>query len=213
MRELGRAFEAPERHPPSDAPRHEMKPECEVARRSDYSFNRVPHAMARQAILAWHYAGGSSNTSVYAFGLFRGLLLVGAALWMPPTKVCALTVGASDWRRVLALSRLAIRPGEPQNAASILIGRCLKFIRREGKWLAAVTFADSSQGHLGGIYRATNWTHRGTTKPEPRWVDALGRQVARKATTSRTAAQMTALGLRMVGRFSKEKFTISLEPK
>lgn len=69
-----------------------MKPDVPVARRGDYVLHRVPHRTAARAIRAWHYSGGSSNTSVYAFGLFRGILLVGAALWLPPTKVCAITV-------------------------------------------------------------------------------------------------------------------------
>jgi hypothetical protein len=137
--------------------------------------------------------------------------MVGAALWMPPTKVCAQTVHP-EWRRVLALSRLAVAPGEPQNAASILIGESVRRIRREGKWKALVTFADESQGHTGTIYRATNWTYIGRTAPEPRWEDAAGRQVARKATRSRTKAEMQALGYKMVGRFSKHKFVITLRP-
>lgn len=28
-----------------------------------------------------------------------------------------------------------------------------------------VSFADTEQGHLGGIYQATNWIYAGTTKP------------------------------------------------
>jgi len=111
---------------------------------------------------------------------------------------------------VLALSRLVVVPGEPTNAASILIGACIREIRRRRQWPLLVTYADQSQGHTGTIYRATNWTYAGLTKPEPRWVDQEGRQVSRLATKSRTAAEMTALGYRMSGKFAKHKFTMDL---
>ena len=82
----------------------------------------------------------------------------------------------------------------------------LRIIDGEGRWVAAVTFADGSQGHVGTIYKATNWEYVGETKPEPRWEDANGKQVSRLSTKSRTAADMTALGYRMVGKFPKHKF-------
>lgn len=98
----------------------------------------------------------------------------------------------------------------PKNAASFLVGRSVRLIRQGGRWTHLVTFADQSQGHTGTIYRATNWRYVGLTKPEPRWVDSSGRQVARKATTSRARSEMEALGHRMVGRFAKHKFTMTL---
>lgn len=186
-----------------------MKPAGPVARRGDYKVHDVPLHEAALFISAHHYARGCSNTAVYLHGLYKSDLLVGCALWLPPTKVCAMTVHG-DWRRVLALSRLVIAPSEPQNAASFLIGASVQRIRRAGKWVALVTFADQSQGHTGAIYKATNWTYVGQTKPEARWEDATGRQVARKATHSRTRTEMEKLGHRMTGRFSKHKFVMVL---
>jgi hypothetical protein len=103
-----------------------------------------------------------------------------------------------------------VHPDVPKNGASFLVGRSIRLIRQGRRWTHLVTFADESQGHAGGIYRATNWTYVGRTKPEARFVDGSGKQVARKATTSRTRAQMEAIGCRMVGRFSKHKFVMAL---
>ncbi len=176
------------------------------ARRADYAVRRVPHAEGSAFIREHHYAHGSANTSSESFGLFRGTVLVGSALWMPPTKVCALTIDPVDWRRVLSLSRLACAPSEPQNAESLFIGDMLRTLNAERRWTAAVTFADESRGHEGTIYKATGWRYLNRTKPEPRWLDANGNQVSRLATKSRTAADMTRLGHRMVGKFCKHKF-------
>jgi len=190
-----------------------MKPQGAVARRGDYSVREIPHAEAVVFIEQHHYARGASNTSVFAHGLFRGDRLVGAALWLPPTKVCAVSVARrlkhEEWKRVLSLSRLALAPTEPTNAESLFIGRSIRAVWRDSRWRSLVTFADGSQKHTGTIYRATNWIDAGVTKPEPRWVDSTGRQVSRKCgRRSRTAAEMRALGCICVGSFSKRRFVM-----
>lgn len=176
------------------------------ARRRDYRVERVPHAEAAEIIRQHHYARGCANTSSESFGLFRGPFLVGAAVWMPPTRVCAETIDPGEWRRVLSLSRLAVAPTEPSNSESLFIGHMLRTMNAERRWTAVVTFADESQGHEGTIYKASGWQYLNRTKPEPRWEDSTGKQVSRLSTKSRTAAGMRALGHRMTGRFQKHKF-------
>lgn len=189
-----------------------MRP-TNAARRADYDIGTIPHREARAFISEHHYAKGASNTSVLSMGMSRGNLgLCGAAIWIPPTKNCALSV-SSDWMRVLSLSRLAILPGEPTNTASMLISACIRHIRKEGKWTSLVTFEDSRMGHDGAIYFATNWTCVGETRGQPAWVDFTGRQVSRLATTSRTAEEMRSLGYRMQGMYTKIKFVMHLASK
>ena len=184
-------------------------------RASDWRVERVPHAEAAAFIREHHYAKGCSNTGK-AFGLRRlsDGALMGAALWLPPTKLAAAHAcrldgkDAERWRGVLALSRLAIHPDVPTNGASFLIGRCVRALRRERVYHLLVTYADDSQGHTGAIYRATNWTEAGHTKPEPRWLDKDGMQVARKAT--RTNAEMRVLGHEVSGHYCKRRFILRL---
>lgn len=192
-----------------------MKPNKPVARRGDYSFREIPHKQGADFIAAHHYARGCSKTGKM-YGMFRGHDLVGVAQWLPPTKVCAQSVLPEFdlWKRVISLTRRAVRPSEPQNAESMLISAALRWVsslRDESgrrKWLAAVTFADESEGHTGGIYKATNWLYKGVTAAYPRWVDPkTGRQVATKAgPNTRTAAQMRSAGYEMLGKYRKHKF-------
>lgn len=180
------------------------------ARREDYVIGECEHGAAAALVREHHYARGAANTSVLSVAAVRSGHMVAAAMWMPPTRACAESV-SSDWQSVLSLSRLVVVPGEPTNVASMVIGECIRILRRGRRWLHLVTYADESQGHTGGIYRATNWAYAGRTKPEARWIDEHGRQVSRKSgAVSRTASEMEALGYVLSGRFAKHKFVMHL---
>lgn len=188
------------------------RPEGPVARKRDYEIRPVEHRTGAQFIAAHHYARGASNTAVAMHGLFRRDTdeLVGVAQWLPPTKNVAASV-CTDWRGVLALSRLAIAPSEPQNAASLLIGGSIRKLRRDSRWKCLVSYADTGRGHDGRIYRATNWRDCGLVRGYPRWIDpTTGRQVAKKATHNRTYAEMEARGYRREPPAPKRKFVFPL---
>lgn len=169
---------------------------------------------AQKMVAVHHYARGGSNTACYVHGLFRASdnVLCGIAWWLPPTRVAAESVNREEWKKVLALTRLVILPGVPSNACSFLMGRSIRLIEEDGRFVSLVTYADESQGHTGAIYRATNWKYMGRTGPAVRWVDSvLGRQVSVKATVSRTKSQMEALGYRKDGTYRKHKFVKHLK--
>ena len=168
---------------------------------------------ARQFIETHHYARGASNTAVYVHGLFHveDPELAGVVWWLPPTRVAAESVDKERWRQVLSLSRMAVLPGAPKNACTFLLGRAVRRIRSDRRFVALVTYADESQGHDGHVYRAAGWSYCGRTGPYLRWVDPkTGRQVASQATTTRSVAQMEAMGYVRDGRHCKHKFVLRL---
>lgn len=181
--------------------------------KEDYKVVSVPLRTCREMVEKWHYTQGGSNTATFRHGLLRlrpNPAFVGCAWWIPPTKSAA-AAWWPNWRAVLVLHRLVVAPGEPTNAASYLIGRSIRLIRRDPRWEYLLTYADEGQGHDGLIYRATNWTYLGMTAPEAQWVDRDGRYVSRKAgPRTRTKAEMEELGYRMIGRFRKHRYGMEL---
>lgn len=169
----------------------------------------------RRFIERHHYSRGCSNTAVYMHGLYlkNGIDLLGVAQWLPPTRVAAESVNKENWQRVLSLTRLAVHPLVPTNGASFLMARSMRLIEQDQKWVSLVTYADEFMGHTGAIYRAANWEYVGLMKAQPRWEDTYGKQVAKKATRTRTNAEMEALGYRMVGSFRKHKFVKHFKQK
>lgn len=185
-------------------------------RKADFIVRDAPLRDGQRLVEKFHYAKGGSNTCVYMHGLYRRCSgeLVGVAWWLPPTRVACESVNRDDWKRVLSLTRMVIAPEVPKNAATFLLGRSVKRIAAEGRFVSLVTYADESQGHDGGVYRAANWCYVGRTGPYPRWVDPkTGRQVAPKATKNRRAAEMRARGYEKVGAFHKHKFVLHLGVK
>jgi hypothetical protein len=187
----------------------------EIFRREDWYVADAPLAAAQVMVAEHHYSRGGSNTACYTHGLYRAATdeLVGVAWWLPPTRVACESVNREQWRRVLSLTRLVILPGVPKNACSFLLSKSVKMIQQDGRFVSLVTYADERQNHLGGIYKASNWTYAGRTGPYPAWVDATGRQVAVKATKNRTKAEMLELGHVCVGKFHKHKFVLHLHER
>jgi len=160
---------------------------------------------ARTLVKTHHYAHGGSNTFTALHGLYRrsNYELCGVAWWLPPTRDAA----AKHWHNpeaVLTLSRLAIVPGVPTNAASFLMAASIRLL--DPRWELLLTYADPSQGHTGAIYRATGWQYDGMSKPER--VYFIGDQmVSRKCgPKTRTHEEMTALGAECKGAVAKHRF-------
>ena len=65
--------------------------------------------------------------------------------------------GPSEQHNVYELNRLWVSSSMPRNSASMLVGRSLKMLDKE----IVVSFADSSRGHVGYVYQATNFLYCG----------------------------------------------------
>lgn len=182
-------------------------------RKEDWVVRHAPLADAQAMVRQHHYARGGSNTAVYVHGLYKRQddKLYGVAWWLPPTRVACESVDRQRWQKVLSLTRMVLLPGVPKNACSFLLARSIAAIRKDGRFVALVTYADESQGHTGGVYRACGWDYVGRTGPYPRWLDSSGKQVAPKATKNRTKSEMEALGHRKVGAFYKHKYVMRLK--
>lgn len=189
-----------------------MKP-ANALKKADFFVSDCPQQDAKELIEKYHYAKGTSKVRVYTHGLYEKSTgdLVGAAWWLPPTRVACESVNKEQWKKVLSLSRLVVLPHVPTNGASFLVGQSIRLIKKEGRFVSLVSYADSSQGHEGAIYKATNWDYVGVTRKTPLWVcPASGKQVACKSTVNRTKQQMLDLGYELKGRYEKHKYVMHL---
>jgi hypothetical protein len=131
-----------------------------MALSDDYYIERITYKMAMEIVVANHYLHRKAPCSI-AFGLFDkvshlcyGVVTYGVSASSTLLKgIC----GEEQASNVYELTRLWVDDSVPKNGESFLIGNTIKQLDKE----IIVSYADSSQDHLGIVYQATNFIYTG----------------------------------------------------
>lgn len=123
-----------------------------------YSVSRVNVEDTRDYLLNIHYAKRMPSIT-YAYGLFDDDFLIGVITYGTPSSSPLRNgiAGKENAHRILELNRLCLRENG-KNQASILISKSLLLLP---KGSIIVSYADTSQNHLGIVYQATNFIYTG----------------------------------------------------
>tara|TARA_Y100001963_G_scaffold57761_1_gene80848 strand:- start:195 stop:896 length:702 start_codon:yes stop_codon:yes gene_type:complete len=125
-----------------------------------YSIKSVKNSECNEWFLKKHYARRLPNI-YYAFGLYDNLnLLQGVCSFGRPMSHTLISgaVNGLYQDNFLELNRLVINEGLEKNVLSFFVSGCLNKLPKP---LIVVSYADTSQGHHGFIYQATNWIYTG----------------------------------------------------
>lgn len=180
----------------------------------NYTIKKIDCKTAKDYIRKNHYSHGCHNGPSPCYGLFDGDKLIGVLMFATP---CSEAVRASvfgpkhkDW--VTELHRLHILDVTPRNAESWFISRCLKLLKQDKPNIKAVlSFADSTEGHDGTIYKATNAYFIGTTGRATFYRDATGRlRHPRQCGVNITAETAKKLGWKAEKRGAKNRYLFLL---
>lgn len=127
---------------------------------------KIPAKEAYDLLLNVHYAARIPSIS-FAYGLFVGGELEGVVTYGTPASspVRKGLMGPENASLVLELNRLCLRTN-PRNAASYLIAQSLKLLPKPR---AILSFADTSQGHTGSVYQASNFLYCGLSAKRTDW--------------------------------------------
>jgi len=120
------------------------------------------HAAAKYAVEKWHYSGTlpvgkSVKTGVWEDGQFIGCVIfaygansnIGKPFGLAQQEICELV-------------RVALAPHG--NTVTRIVSVAIKFLQKLCAGIRAiVSYADTSQGHHGGIYQGGNWSFLGTS--------------------------------------------------
>jgi hypothetical protein len=126
----------------------------------NYQVRPIEYAAAIEKIVNFHYLKRKCPIS-FAFGLFNGIETnpVGVITYgVPPSSTLLKGIcGPDEAHNVFELNRLWISDLVPRNGESFLIGHSIKKVNRE----IIVSYADTSQGHIGYVYQASNFYYTG----------------------------------------------------
>lgn len=124
-----------------------------------YRVEPLDYQTATAIIVEKHYLHRKAPCS-YAFGLFDtenrivGVVMYGVS---PSSTLLKGVCGPDEWQNVYELTRLWVDDSVPKNGESFLIGNSINKLDRE----IIVSYADSSQEHIGYVYQATNFIYTG----------------------------------------------------
>jgi hypothetical protein len=113
--------------------------------------------------------------------------------------------------KVWELSRLWAPDGHEPNLLTEAISAAVGVIQRLERPDALVSYADTLQGHHGGVYRAASWLYHGRTEDCRGWKhNVTGQWVARRkfhsGKTFLRKPQIEALGYTQCDKVGKERF-------
>jgi len=137
---------------------------------SDVIIKTIDTKDARIFLSQYHYSGslGRGGTK---FGAYLGDMLIAVGVYSPVGRKETATRLGYVTRDVLEVSRFCIHPNyHRRNFASWLLSRFNKLIDIK----CIVAFADTTFGHDGTIYKASNFVFDGIVKPTYWYVDSNG---------------------------------------
>ena len=132
----------------------------------DFRVRPVTRFDATPFIISRHYAKRFPSISYY-FGLYDADELVGVVCYGTPASH-SLTVGICGKQyksQVLELNRLVLKYNR-KNEASYLISKSFKLLPKPR---IIVSYADTSQDHIGVVYKATNFIYTGLSDKRTEW--------------------------------------------
>lgn len=125
---------------------------------------QIEHRAAAKIVVAHHYLHRKPSIS-YAYGLHAGDQLVGVVTFGTPASR-HMQIGAcpSDPSAVIELNRLWVSDAMPPNTESWFVSRALRQLPAR----IVVSYADTTYGHVGYVYRALSFHYAGWTDMERR---------------------------------------------
>ena len=134
-----------------------------MSSRPELKIDWCTHEAAKYAVENWHYSKRMPKSKLAKFGVWESGRFVGVVIFgVGATPEIAKPYGLKP-TEVCELVRVALT--KHQTPVSRIIAITLRTLKHSMPGLrVVVSFADTSQGHHGGIYQAGNWILTGSTE-------------------------------------------------
>ena len=163
-----------------------------------WNVKRVSRKEITEFIETWHYSqsiNGCIADYCYALfcpnGVMKGALFYGRMAMAGQWKRFSETQ-----RQVIELRRLCCVDETPKNAESFFIGKTLKQLRVDWSGEVVVSYADKEHGHVGTIYKASNFEMVGEI-PGARVILYNGKNYHDKTIRTKYKGQLKPFALRI----------------
>ena len=118
------------------------------------------HEAAKYACRYWHYSHSIPAGKLVKIGVWESDKFIGCIIYSRGASPYLLERFKIDQTEGCELTRVALRPHTAP--VSRMLSISFKFLKKHCPGLRLiVSFADPEEGHVGGIYKATNWVYTG----------------------------------------------------
>lgn len=137
----------------------------------------------RSLFARYHYLANIGRVGSKRYGVLVDDQLVAGVIFSCPTRQESAKRLHLCNNELLELSRFCIAPNfQKKNFASWILSRATNRVWREcEKVKSIITFADTTQGHTGTIYRASNWIFDGIVRPDYWYIGNKGEWYHKKS--------------------------------
>ena len=142
---------------------------------------------ARALVLKYHYSGRCHENPTLV-----GSLHLGGGLYGDKGELVACCLFSQSNNNTWALKKVDLielvrlcRKEEIQVPLSWLVSRTVKAIKQTNRFDIAISYADATQDHHGGIYQACSWNFHTYRKPKEDGLIIDGKFVPKRSVSSR----------------------------
>jgi hypothetical protein len=146
--------------------------------KADLRIDWATHEAAKYACVNWHYSKTvpSPLSKPVKIGAWENGKFVGCIIFTVGVGASLHSGYGINRQEVCELQRVALK--DHTSPVSRMVAIALRFLKSSNpKIRLCVSFADTHQGHHGGIYQAGNWIYTGETAQGIAYYDKKGRQV------------------------------------
>lgn len=127
------------------------KTKCQVV---ECKFSDIRHIFENFHYKKGHMGGGISM----CFAMFLNGKLVGGSVLGKPRH-------EKKYKNCIDIRRMACLDDSPTNSESYFLGKVIKWITNNTDYNFVLSYSDTTQGHNGTIYKASNFRNIGLTSP------------------------------------------------
>lgn len=133
-----------------------------MSSRPELRLDWCTHEAAKYAVENWHYSKTMPVSKSAKIGVWENANFIGAIIYALGANPNIHKPYGLNQFEVAELVRVALTNHETQVSRVLSIAQ--KFIKRQSPGVRLlVSYADTEQGHHGGIYQASGWIYAGTT--------------------------------------------------
>jgi hypothetical protein len=159
----------------------------------NYEVKSIDYQDCKEWFLKKHYSKRIPSIS-FCFGLYSDKLEGVCSFGSPPSRaLCIGLCGVENAHKVYELNRLVVNENLPKNTLSYFVSKCIQSLPNE---LILVSYADTSQGHNGYIYQATNWIYTGLSAKRTERFDIDNPNKHSKSVTDKKGVDYQSLAIR-----------------